>query len=110
MVDQVKKRQWDSETMTRIKNLGLDMSKIFVYHNGYLYFKHQRFHQRLHCILGHSKLQEDFDAFLAEGFNGTIGNLNAVAHINDNKQDCNLKNLMNMPEAWNYNLKKVKGA
>ena len=33
-----------------------------------------------------------------------------MAHLDDDKWNCNIGNLMNMPEAWNYNLKKVKGA
>ncbi len=62
--------------------------------------------RRCHCVLGRSKLRADFDSFVADGFTGGIEDLNAVAHLDDDKWNCNIGNLMNMPEAWNYNLKK----
>jgi hypothetical protein len=33
-----------------------------------------------------------------------------VAHLDDDKWNCNISNLLNIPEAWNYNLKKPKDA
>ena len=92
--------------MTLIKTLKLDTSKILVKNNGYLIINGQR----IHCVLGRSKLQSDFDSFVADGFTGSIEDLNAVAHLDDDQFNCNVSNLMNLPEAWNYNLKKVKGA
>lgn len=64
--------------------------------------------ERIHRVLRLSKLQDDFDAFVKEGFKGCIDDLNAVAHLDDDQWNCNIDNLLNMPEAWNYNLKKAK--
>ena len=105
-VDGELKCQWNAETMALIKSLKLDISKILVKNNGYLIVNGER----LHCLLARTRLQKDFEKFKAEGFSGTIQDLNAVAHLDDDKWNCNIGNLMNMPEAWNYNLKKVKGA
>jgi hypothetical protein len=100
------KGQWDFETMTLIKTLKLDTSKILVKNNGYLIINGHL----IHCLLGRSKLRADFDSFVAEGFTGGIDDLDVVAHLDDDKLNCNLSNLMNMPFAWNQNLKKVKGS
>jgi len=92
--------------MTLIKTIKLDTSKILVDKNGYLFVNGGN----LHCLLCRSQLQADFDSFVADGFTGSIEDLNAVAHLDDDKWNCNVSNLMNLPEAWNYNLKKIKGA
>ena len=107
-VDGEIKGQWDFETMTLIKTIKLDTSKILVENNGYLFVNGGN----LHCLLCRSQLQADFDSFVADGFTSSycIDDLNAVAHLDDDKWNCNVSNLMNLPEAWNYNLKKVKGA
>ena len=100
------KGQWDFETMTLIKTLKLDTSKILVNADGYLHIAGSG----IHCVLGRSKLQANFVDFVAEGFTGGIDDLDSVAHLDDDKNNCNVSNLMNMPFAWNQNLKKVKGA
>jgi len=107
-IDGELKGQWDAETMALIKSFNLNTSKILVRQNGYLYIGGTG--TDIHVLLGRSKLQKDFEKFKAEGFTGTIQDLDAVAHLDDDKWNCNIGNLMNMPEAWNYNLKKVKGA
>ena len=73
---------------------------------GYLYIKGER----LHRVLALTKIQKDFEDFLKEGFEGKIEDLNAVAHLDDDKWNCNISNLLNMPESWNYNLKKPNDA
>ena len=90
------KGQWDFETMTLIKTLKLDTSKILVKNNGYLIINGQR----IHCLLGRFQLRADFDSFVLEGFNGGIDDLDVVAHLDDDKLNCNLSNLMNMHFAW----------
>ena len=100
------KGQWDFETMTLINTLKLDTSKILVNNSGYLCIAGSG----IHLLLGRSKIQAEFDAFVVEGFTGGIDDLDVVAHLDDDKLNCNFSNLMNMPFAWNLNLKKVNGA
>lgn len=91
--------------MMQIKNLKRDTSKLVVSRIGYLIY-----YQNTVAILGRSKLQEDFDAFVAEGFTGSIDDLDVLTHLDDDKWNCNVINLMNMPSAWNQHPKKAKGA
>ena len=86
----------------------MDTAKIVVHRqtNGYLMVNGKYVHR----VLALTKIQKDFKDFVKEGFKGKIEDLNAVAHLNDDKWNCNITNLLNVPEAWNYNLKKPKNA
>jgi hypothetical protein len=53
---------------------------------------------------------QHFDYLVSRGFTGTIEDLTAVSHLDDNSINNNVSNLLNLPSAWNHNLKKPKAA
>jgi hypothetical protein len=105
-VDGVVKSQWYKLTMSLVRASKMDTAKILVKSNGYLIVNGER----LHRVLALTKIQKDFEEFVKEGFEGKIEDLYDVAHLDDDKWNCNISNLLNVPQAWNLNLKKVKDA
>jgi hypothetical protein len=64
----------------------------------------------LHYILGAALKEQHFESLVARGFTGLIDDLTHVSHLDDNSLNNNLSNILNLPAAWNQNLKKAKGA
>ena len=62
----------------------------------------------LHYIIGAALKQQHFESLVARGFTGTIDDLTAVSHLDDNSLNINTSNLLNLPAAWNQNLKKAR--
>jgi hypothetical protein len=100
---------YDQDTMELIRSLKLDLTKLRVKRNnakGYL----AHAGELLSCILGAALKNQHFDYLVSRGFTGTIEDLTAVCHLDDNSINNNVSNLLNLPSAWNHNLKKPKAA
>ena len=91
--------------MKRIKSLKIDTSRLLVDSSGYLVVRQSG--QCLHLLLARSKLRDDFDRFVDQGFDGFIDDLDHVAHLDDDKFNCNLDNLLKVPQAWKRHLRKA---
>jgi hypothetical protein len=106
--DKVEMIRYNKATMDMIKKLGIDRFKISVINSsgGYLYLGKDA----LHYILGAALKEQHFESLVARGFTGLIDELTHVSHLDDNSLNNNLSNILNLPAAWNQNLKKAKGA
>ena len=100
--------KYDKPTMDLIKKLGINRSKLTVKNSSGAYIHYGK--DALHSVLGAALKQKHFDYLVKRGFTGSIDNLTDVSHLDDNALNNNTSNLLNLPSAWNQNLKKAKGA
>ena len=105
-IDDEEKIKYGKATMDLIKKLGIDRFKLSVKNSsgGYLYYGKDT----LHYILGAALKKEHFKYLISRGFTGSIDDLTHVSHNDGDSLNNNLSNLLNMPAAWNQNLKKAR--